>query len=53
LEVARQGDGARPQLRPVREPLVAVEVVLVDQGVGGGGVRYAVALVPDPYDGFG
>src|SRR5918997_766666 len=53
VEVARQGDGARPQLRPVREPLVAVEVALVDQGVRGGGMRYAVATVPDTYDGFG
>ena len=30
-EVARQSEGARPQLGPVREPLIAVEVVLVDQ----------------------
>ena len=53
VEVARQGDGARPQLGPIGEPLVAVEVVLVDQGVRGGGVRYAEAFVPDGYGGFG
>ncbi len=46
-EVARQGDGARPELRPVGEPFVAVEVVLVDQVVRRDGVRDLVSCVAD------
>jgi hypothetical protein len=37
-KVARQGDRARPELGPVREPLVTLEVLLVQQGVRLGGV---------------
>ncbi len=44
---ARQGDRARPELGPVREPLVALEISLVYEGVGRGGVQDAVGSVPD------
>ena len=37
-DVARQGDSARPELGPVREPLVALEVLLVQEGVRRGWV---------------
>ncbi len=52
-ELARQGEGARPQLGPVWEPLVAVEFLFVDQVVSRDGVRDAVCLIPDPNDRFG
>jgi hypothetical protein len=32
-EVPRQGDRARPELGPVREPLVTLEISLVYEGV--------------------
>jgi hypothetical protein len=41
-EVTRQGDRARPELGPVREPLVALEISLVYEGVGRGGMQDAV-----------
>ena len=41
-EVAGQGEGAGPEFRPVGEPLVAVEVFLVDQVVRRDGVRNAI-----------
>jgi hypothetical protein len=41
-EVARKGEGARPQLGPVREPLVPVEFLFVDQVISRDGVRDAV-----------
>ena len=41
-EVAGQGEGAGPEFRPVRKPLVAVEVFLVDQIVRRDGMRDAV-----------
>lgn len=43
-EAAGQRDRARPELGPVREPLVALEVLLVDEGVGDGGVEDPVGL---------
>lgn len=52
-DVARQGEGARPQLGPVGEPLIAVEFLFVDQVVRRDGVRDAVCLVPDPRNRFG
>ena len=51
-EVAGQGEGARPELGPVGEPLVAVEVFLLDQVVGRDGVRDAVGFVSDLDGGF-
>jgi len=51
-EEAGQGDRARPQLGPVREPLVALEISLVYEGVGRGGVQDAVGSIPDLDDGF-
>jgi len=38
-EIARKGDRARPELGPVREPLLVLEVFLVEQVVDGGGMR--------------
>jgi hypothetical protein len=52
-QVPRQGDRARPELGPVREPLVAVEVFVVDQGVRRSGMQDAVGPVSDLDDGFG
>jgi hypothetical protein len=52
-EVSRQGDRARPELGPVREPLVALEISIVYEGVGGGGVQDAVTFISDLYDGLG
>ena len=37
-----QGDGARPEFGPVREPLIAVEVFLADQVVSRDGMGDAV-----------
>ncbi len=51
-EDAGQGDRARPELGPVREPLVALEISLVYEGVGRGGVQDAVGFVYDLDDGF-
>jgi hypothetical protein len=44
-EVAGEGECARPQFRPVGEPLVAVEVFLVDQVVRRDGVREPISYV--------
>ena len=52
-EAAGEGDRARPELGPVREPLVALEVLLVDEGVGGGGVNDAIGLRADRDGGLG
>ena len=49
----RQGEGARPEFGPVREPLVAVEVLLVDKVVRTYGMGDAVCLAPDLDRGFG
>src|SRR5215207_1118535 len=38
-EIARKGDRARPELGPVRESLLVLEVFLVEQVVDGGGMR--------------
>jgi hypothetical protein len=51
-QVPRQGDRARPELGPVREPLVAFEVLLVEEGVRRGGVEDTVDPVPDLDEGF-
>jgi hypothetical protein len=51
-QVPRQGDRARPELGPVGEPLVALEISLVYEGVGRGGVQDAVGFVYDLDDGF-
>ena len=51
-EVARERQGARPQLGPVGEPLVAVEFLFVDQVVSRDGVRDAVRVAPNPGDRF-
>ena len=44
-EVARQGEGARPEFGPVGKPFVAVEVFFVDQVVRRDGMRDAVSYV--------
>ena len=49
---SRQGDRARPELGPVREPLVALEISFVYERVGRGGVQDAVGSVPDLDDGL-
>jgi hypothetical protein len=46
-QVPRQGDRARPELGPVRELFVALEVLLVQEGVRRGGVEDAVVPAPD------
>jgi hypothetical protein len=46
-KVPRQGYRARPELGPVREPLVALEIFLVYQGLRRGGVQDAVGLLSD------
>jgi hypothetical protein len=51
-EAPRQGDRARPELGPVREPLVPLEILFVYQGVGRGGMEDAVGLFPDLDGGF-
>ncbi len=51
-EVPREGDRARPELGPVRETLVPLEVLLVYEGVGRGGMENAVSLFPDLDGGF-
>jgi hypothetical protein len=51
--VTRQGEGARPEFGPVREPLVAVEVFFIDQVVRTDGMGDAVSPVPDLDRGFG
>ncbi len=51
-ERAGQGDRARPELGPVGEPLVALEISFVYEGVGRGGVQDAVGFVYDLDDGF-
>jgi hypothetical protein len=51
-QVPRQGDRARPELGPVRETLVAFEVVLVQEGVCRGGVEDTEGPVPDLDEGF-
>jgi len=51
-EETGQGRGARPQLGPVGEPVVLVELPLVYKGIGDGRVGEAVALIPDFDDGF-
>jgi hypothetical protein len=51
-EVLRQGDRARPELGPVREPLVVLEIIFVYEGVGRGGMEDAVSLFPDLDRGF-
>jgi hypothetical protein len=51
-EVARQDDRARPELGPVREPLVALEISLVYEGVSRCWMQDAVAFAPDLYNGL-
>ena len=51
-EAPRQGDRARPELGPVREPLVPLEILLVYEGVGRGGMEDAVSIFPDLDGGF-
>ncbi len=43
-------DGARPQVGPVRDALVPLELLLVEEGVGGGGVGYVIKF-PSGLDG--
>ncbi len=51
-QVPRQADSARPELGPVREPLVALEVLLVQEGVRRGGMKDAVGSATDLDYGF-
>jgi hypothetical protein len=51
-QVPRQGDRARPELGPVREPLVALEVLLVQESVSRDGVEDTVGPVPDLDEGL-
>ena len=48
-----EDEGARPEFGPVREPLVAVEVFLVDQVVRRDGMRDEIGPVPDLDGGLG
>jgi hypothetical protein len=50
--VPRQGDRARPQLGPVWESLVALEVLLVKEGVCRGGAEDAVGAALNLDEGF-
>jgi len=52
-EVTGQGEGAGPEFGPVREPLLAVEVFLVDQVVRADGMGNAVCPATDLDRGFG
>jgi hypothetical protein len=52
-QILCQGDRARPQLGPVRQPLVAVEVCVVDQGVSRSGMQDPIGSVSDLDEGFG
>jgi hypothetical protein len=52
-KMSGQGEGAGPELGPVGEPFVAVEVFLVDQVVRRDGMDEAVRAVFDPDGGFG
>jgi hypothetical protein len=51
-QVARQGDSARPELCPVRQPFVTLEVLLVQEGVRRGGMEYTVGPFSDLDEGF-
>jgi hypothetical protein len=51
-QVLRQGDRARPQLGPVRESLVALEVLLVKEGVCRGGAEDVVGAALNLDEGF-
>ncbi len=51
-QVARQGDSARPELCPVRQPFVTLEVLLVQEGVRRGGVEDTVGAFSDLDEGF-
>ncbi len=46
-QVPCQGDRARPEFGPVRDPLVALEVFLVKEGIRCSGTENAVGLAPD------
>jgi hypothetical protein len=52
-EIARQGDCAGPELCPVREPLLMLEVFLVEQIIDGGRVHYLVGPAAHFDGGFG
>ena len=52
-QVARERHRARPEVSPVREAFVALELPLVDQGVGGTWVRDAVGSIADDDPGLG
>ncbi len=51
-ELPRQGDRARPELGPVREPLVTLEIFIVYEGVSRGGMQDEVSLFPGLDYGF-
>jgi hypothetical protein len=48
-----QRESAGPEFRPVRKPLIAVEVFLADQVIGGDGMGDAVCPAPGLDRGFG
>jgi hypothetical protein len=52
-QISGQGDRARPQLGPVGQPLVAVEVFVVDQGVRRGGMQDPIGSLSGLDEGFG
>jgi hypothetical protein len=51
-QILRQGDSARPELCPVRQPFVTLEVPLVQEGVRRGGVEDGVGPFSDLDEGF-
>lgn len=52
-DVFRQRERARPQVGPVRDALVFLELLLVEEGVGGGGVGYVIKFPSGLDDGLG
>ena len=49
VEASGEGRGARPELRPVRQALVAGELLFVEEGIGGDGMDDGVGLLPNLY----
>jgi hypothetical protein len=51
-DVSRESHGARPEIRPVGEPLILSELFLVYEGVGRRRMRHMVSTVPNFDEGF-
>jgi hypothetical protein len=52
-QAPRQRDRARPELSPVRKPLLALEISLVYEGISRGGMEDAIGPVADLNRGLG